>query len=229
MLGLFIVECKAQVCGCKMRIGAVAMACLEASYLCKLAMPCVLCFAATFGYAVGWDKNFIFKAFIFMPMIFMIHLFVPARLALGRASDSKALWDWVVSFAAYYSILFLLQELRDVKGDAKSGRRTLPVLLGAQSFRAMLFVLVAVLSPPGFYGLLEALWAQQPYSALVCTLWNSGFALAILYMLATSDSVKADRLAYKLVVFMYTFGTAPCLYFIVPSVLASEVPLGFSA
>ncbi|CAE7539135.1 unnamed protein product [Symbiodinium necroappetens] len=219
------------VCGCQMCIGAVAMACLAASYLCELAMPCVLCFTATFGYAVGWDKNFIFKAFIFMPMIFMIHFFVPARLALGRASDSKALWDWVVSFAAYYSILFLLQDLRDVKGDAKSGRRTLPVLLGAQSFRAMLFVLVAVLSPPGCYGLLEALWAQQPYSALVCTLWNSGFALAILYMLATSDSVKADRLAHKLVVFlfMYTFGTAPCLYFIVPSVLASEVPLGFSA
>ncbi|OLQ13770.1 hypothetical protein AK812_SmicGene2138 [Symbiodinium microadriaticum] len=141
--------------GCKMRIGAVTMACLAASYLCELAMPCALCFAATFGYAVGWDKNFIFKAFIFMPMIFMIHFFVPARLALGRASDSKALLDWVVSFAAYYSILFLLQDLRDVKGDAKTGRRTLPVLLGAQSFRAMLFVLVAVLSPPGFYGLLE--------------------------------------------------------------------------
>ena len=205
------------------------MACLAVSSHYDQAVLCMLCFAATFGYAVGWDKNFIFKAFIFMPMVFMIHIFVPTRLALGRASDSKALRDWVVSFAAYYSVPFLLQDLRDVNGDAKSGRRTLPVLLGAQNFRDMLFVLVAVLSPPSLYGLLEALWAQQPHSALVCTLWNSLFAIAILYMLATGDSVEADRLAYKLVVFMYTFGTAPCLYFIVPSVLASAVQPGLSA
>ena len=222
-------DCKAQVSGCKTRIAAVAMTCLAVSSHYDQAVPCMLCFAATFGYAVGWDKNFIFKAFIFMPMVFMIHIFVPTRLALGRASDSKALRDWVVSFAAYYSVPFLLQDLRDVNGDAKSGRRTLPVLLGAQNFRDMLFVLFAVLSPPSLYGLLEALWAQQPHSALVCTLWNSLFAIAILYMLATGDSVEADRLAYKLVVFMYTLGTAPCLYFIVPSVLASEVQPGLSA
>ncbi|CAE7216084.1 unnamed protein product [Symbiodinium sp. CCMP2592] len=207
--------------GCKIRCGIVAMACLAASYFYSLALPCMLCFLATFGYTVGWDKNFIFRGFVFMPMIFMIHFLVSMRLALGPSSDSKALLNWAVTFAAYYTVPFLLQDLRDLEGDAKVGRRTLPVLLGARNCRATLFVLIAVLSPPGFYRLLEALWAQQASLASVCTLWNSLFIIAILYMLATGDCVKAHRLAYKLVVFMYTFGTAPCLYFIVPSVLES--------
>ncbi|CAE7888643.1 unnamed protein product [Symbiodinium necroappetens] len=207
--------------GCKIRCGLVAIACLAASYLYSLLIPCMLCFLATFGYTVGWDKNCIFRGFVFMPMVFMIHFQVSMRLALGPSSDSRALLHWAVTFAAYYSIPFLLQDLRDLEGDAKGGRRTLPVLLGARNFRATLFVLLAVLSPPGFYRLMGALVAQQASLALVCALWNSLFLIAILYMLATGDGVKAHRLAYKLVVFMYTFGTAPCLYFIVPSVLAS--------
>mmetsp|Transcript_27860 Transcript_27860/g.65427 ORF Transcript_27860/g.65427 Transcript_27860/m.65427 type:complete len:356 (-) Transcript_27860:371-1438(-) len=211
------------VWGCKMRCGAAAIACLAASYLYDLAIPCVLCFSATFGYAVGWDKNFIFRGFVFMPMIFMIHFFVSMRLALGAAADNKALWDWAATFAAYYSILFLLADLRDLKGDAQVGRRTLPVLLGAHQFRAMLFVLVAVLSPPGFYQMLEALWAQQGIPALACSLWNFLFVITILYMLATGESVKAHCFAYKPEAGTHTPGTAPCFYFIVPSVLASEV------
>ena len=111
------------------------MACLAASYFYSLALPCMLCFLATFGYTVGWDRNFIFRGFVFMPMIFMIHFLVSTRLALGPSSDSKALLHWAVTFAAYYTIPFLLQDLRDLEGDAKVGRRTLPVLLGAQNFR----------------------------------------------------------------------------------------------
>ena len=95
-----------------MRCGAVAIVCLAASYLYDLLIPCALCFSATFGYAVGWDKNFVFRGFVFMPMIFMIHFFVSMRLALGPAADNKALWDWAGNFAAYYSILFLLASLQ---------------------------------------------------------------------------------------------------------------------
>ncbi|CAE7668469.1 ypfD [Symbiodinium sp. KB8] len=181
------------VWGCKMRCGAVAIVCLAASCLYDLVIPCALCFSATFGYAVGWDKNFIFRGFVFMPMIFMIHFFVSMRLALGPAADNKALWDWAGNFAAYYSILFLLADLRDLKGDAQVGRRTLPVLLGAHQFRAMLFVLVTVLSPPGFYRMLEALWAQQEIPALACSFWNFLFVITILYMLATGESVKVGQ------------------------------------
>ena len=182
-------------------------------------LPCVLCFSATFGYAVGWDKNFVFRGFVFMPMIFMIHFIVATRLALGPASENKALWEWAALFAAYYTVPFLLADLRDVLGDAEVGRRTLPVLLGAGRFRAMLFVLVAMLSPRAFQQMLAAVWAEQAVLAWACLLWNFMFVVAILYFLATGDSRREHILAYKLVVCMYTFGTAPCFYFIIPATL----------
>ncbi|CAE7196399.1 unnamed protein product [Symbiodinium natans] len=203
--------------GCKVRYGIVSVAFLLAGMHNKQTFPCVLWFLDVLGYVVQWDKNWFFKTFVFMPVAVMANIMLPASLVVG---SQPAVLEWVAVYALFWTVPFMVQDLKDMEGDCKTGRTTLPLMMGEKHFRAMLFCLIGIGSP-------LALWQLvAPHSgaskAWLCILWNLPYVFVILYRLAFKSGPEAHRLTYKFVELMFVFGTPLCMFFVLPTIVVSE-------
>lgn len=107
-------------------------------------------------------------------------------------SASKQFWMWMV--AIWIGVLANIQDFRDMKGDAKSKRKTLPIVMGHSNARIVMSI-VSVIAGLILYHLMNR-FNTKPIArgvniAILC--WH--FLLAARLVLTRSRS--ADSITYK--------------------------------
>jgi 4-hydroxybenzoate polyprenyltransferase len=130
---------------------------------------------------------------------------------LGAAWSMAAAWSpMAVRLMAYVSVVFgatlHLQDFRDVPGDAATGRRTLPIALGAVRARWVVAASIAVmpiLTRLAFTG------AYEPTSLrLMVETWLGALNLGVAGRLLLLRTPDADDITYRLHTFWFCSITA---------------------
>jgi 4-hydroxybenzoate polyprenyltransferase len=92
--------------------------------------------AIIFGYHyLGGHKHPLGKN-VWISMGLFPLLAAPWQLVTG-SPPAGAVWTWFAQLAFMGGLMMAQSDLRDVEGDAKIGRRTLPLVIGEGKFRAL--------------------------------------------------------------------------------------------
>jgi 4-hydroxybenzoate polyprenyltransferase len=165
--------------------------------------------AIIFGYHyLGGHKHPLGKA-TWMPLGVFPMLAAPWQIGAG-SPPTGAVWTWFAQLAFMGGLMMLQQDLRDLEGDAKIGRRTLPMVMGEGKFRA-LSAAVYVVAPFFFQATMLSGKSGVTSVALAATLFNGLWYMA--YRTSMLRSREADRLTYRL--FCYWF----CYMMVFPLVM----------
>jgi len=91
----------------------------------------------------GLDKNWITKNFVSMGLGTAAQLGAAWQI-IGPLSPSAIIWISLISF--WVGLTSCTQDFRDVVGDRKTGRKTLPIVAGDQNARIITIVFWAIMS-----------------------------------------------------------------------------------
>lgn len=92
----------------------------------------------------GWSKHWFSKNMLVMPTGLVALLAPPWEFVTPL---TPLIWRWIITLAIAVGITINLQDLRDIAGDRRTGRRTMPIAWGegiARIALSVLFVLLAV-------------------------------------------------------------------------------------
>jgi len=98
---------------------------------------------------------------------------------------------WMVMIPLLTFILIPVQDLRDIEGDSKIGRRTLPILIGAFKTRMYLLFAFGIAAPIVLYSLLAV-----SYWGTVCWVVNTVISLMLAYRTVFLTTKEADHDTY---------------------------------
>jgi 4-hydroxybenzoate polyprenyltransferase len=110
-------------------------------------------------------------------------------------------WRWIVFIAAAVFVLISIQDLRDLEGDRREGRRTFPVVFGEQRTRWFLAASFALL-PIGVHSWLLLPLGLTP-AVLACDLLHAILSLVIAARVLVCRSPQADHQTYLLFTYWY--------------------------
>ncbi|MCA9637951.1 MAG: UbiA family prenyltransferase [Myxococcales bacterium] len=146
----------------------------------------------------GWDRHWLTKN------LGQVGLGSIAQLAAAwdiAAPTTPCPWSWVLALSGTLGVAMLIQDFRDVAGDAAAGRRTLPLVVGDRPARA-LCVLVLVALPLILHVALIAGGGVTPLGAL----FDGSVAALSLWIarrLWTRRSPEEDDRTYRLLPRLY--------------------------
>lgn len=115
-------------------------------------------------------------------------------------------WRWILCIAAAIFVLVPVQDLRDIKGDRRSQRRTLPLVLGEERARWLLAASFALL-PLVVHSVLMLPLGLSP-AVIVCDLLLAVFGLVIAGRILLFRSPHADHQTYLLFTYWYCLALA---------------------
>lgn len=110
------------------------------------------------------------------------------------------IWTWLLVIFGMWTLLGSIQDLRDLKGDAATGRKTLPVVLGDANTRIYLsagFLLLPIV--------LHVVVAPRPF-VWTMVIWDiifGGMSLMIAIRTFKLRTPKADNKTYKLFTLLF--------------------------
>lgn len=87
----------------------------------------------------GLDKHWLLKNLVFITLGTMTQMGAAWEIVQPLAEDS---WRIILTVSVLFGVTLNLQDLRDVGGDKKAGRKTLPIVIGVLSTRWVLCVAV---------------------------------------------------------------------------------------
>lgn len=115
-------------------------------------------------------------------------------------------WRWVFTMALGVFFLVGLQDLRDVVGDKKSGRRTLPIVYGMMPVRIVLAIGFAV--QPVIVHVLLVIPAGLSVSHWLCSIILGLCSFYIAYRILCYHTPEADHNTYMLYNYWYCLALA---------------------
>lgn len=149
----------------------------------------------------GWDKNWITKNFVSMGLGTAAQLGAAWQI-IGPFSSSAIIWISLISF--WVALTSCTQDFRDVEGDRKTGRKTLPILVGDQNARIITMSFWAIMSLSVgivYFQLQEGLF----WLDLALILPALATHLYIMYRLWFLRSPKADGKTYLIQCLLYCY------------------------
>eukprot|EP01111_Echinosteliopsis_oligospora_P019529 TRINITY_DN9492_c0_g1_i1.p1 TRINITY_DN9492_c0_g1~~TRINITY_DN9492_c0_g1_i1.p1 ORF type:complete len:286 (+),score=38.99 TRINITY_DN9492_c0_g1_i1:153-1010(+) len=140
-------------------------------------------FLGIFLYTMAWiatqaiynytsmSKHWFSKNIIFISVSIICQLSAAWLISSSSIPDVAQMWIFFLAFLE--CVTFLAQDMRDVEGDRKIGRNTLPVAIGIDYCRSALFCIFLVLCPFSllFY-LLTLRFLVAVCCAFFCSMWR---------------------------------------------------------
>jgi hypothetical protein len=117
-------------------------------------------------------------------------------------------WRWILTLAVVFSLPMRIEDVRDMDGDRRAGRTTLPLLIGHWPVR-LWFALVSVLLPAVLHLLLFAPSPAGVTAVIACdaVMVTMNWTAAALTLAIRTP--KADRVSYQLHCLTY-FAAVTC-------------------
>ncbi len=146
----------------------------------------------------GWDRHWLTKN------LGQVGLGSIAQLAAAweiAAPTTPCPWSWVLALSGTLGVAMLIQDFRDVAGDAAAGRRTLPLVLGDGAARGLCVLVLAAL-PLVLHVALIAGGGVTPLEALFDGS-VAALSLWIAWRLWTRRSSDEDDRTYRLLPRLY--------------------------
>lgn len=110
-------------------------------------------------------------------------------------------WQWILVIAGVVFLLISVQDLRDLDGDRRIGRRTFPLVFGENQTRFFLAACFALLP------VVVHRWLMQPaglsWILIVCDLALAALSLGISARLLRYRTARADHQTYLLFTYWY--------------------------
>ncbi|GGV55498.1 UbiA family prenyltransferase [Streptomyces spectabilis] len=116
-------------------------------------------------------------------------------------------WHWVLILVVGFNLPLMFEDVRDMDGDARIGRRTLPLLIGHWPVRIWFALIMAAL-PLVLHIMLFAPTNAGPIATATCTLSTTALSWTAAVRALLLRHVKADRITYQLYTFTYAAALA---------------------
>ncbi|MET9644803.1 UbiA family prenyltransferase [Streptomyces syringium] len=166
---------------------------------------------------LGWATGTLLWALLWQAVIVGLHLlsdprfyFVvkPPAMQIGIICQTAAAWQlvapldrtgwtWALTTGIGYNIAMIFEDVRDMDGDRRIGRRTLPLLIGHWPVRIWFAVVLSGL-PFALYILLFAPSGADVTATAVCTLVVTAMNWTVAARSLLRRNKRADRATYQL-------------------------------
>ncbi len=176
---------------------------------------------------LGWALGVLEWTLLWQAVIISIYLLArprdylwakPIAMLLGTIAQLAAAWQlvtpldaagwkWVLTISIVFNLPLRFEDVRDIEGDRRIGRRTLPLITGHWPVRIW-FAAVLIGLPFALYFLLFAPSPTSTTATAICTL-----IIALMSWTAATHSlvrhtVRADRITYQLYCLTYAAALA---------------------
>jgi 4-hydroxybenzoate polyprenyltransferase len=116
-------------------------------------------------------------------------------------------WRWIIVLAIAFNLPLRFEDIRDVEGDKKLGRITLPMLIGEWPIRIW-FALTVAAVPFALHVLLYTHSSAGRWQIWICDAVMASICWAAAIRSLTIQGYRADRITYLLYTFAYCASTA---------------------
>jgi 4-hydroxybenzoate polyprenyltransferase len=149
-----------------------------------------------------WSSNWFWKS-VLVAVLMLAELAAAWQIIMPITSFA---WAWIALVVTAWTFVGHLQDMRDIEGDAATGRKTLPILLGESVTRWQ--ICLGFLTLPIASHLLMQ-WANASIANLI--LWDVILAIlcgAIAWRILKRRSAAADHKTYMIFTYWYCAVTA---------------------
>ena len=111
----------------------------------------------------GMDKHWFTRNCITMPLAYLLVGWAAWSIVYGSTWMNQDYTMFTAVMALYIAATMNLQDLRDVKGDSKSGRKTMPIQFGMHAARVIISCSFTIMIFVSYL----AIWNQYMYSVVI--------------------------------------------------------------
>jgi 4-hydroxybenzoate polyprenyltransferase len=163
-----------------------------------------LALVACYTYA-DWHRNWVTRNMVFIAVGVVAELAPAWRIVAPLTSTA---WLWIAVLAVQAGILATTQDMRDIAGDARAGRRTAPIVFGEPAVRWTLAGLYLALPVVCHIVLLSSARTGPGYAVLAVQYLMS---IVVAVRLVTLRNPRSDHLTYQTYCYWYSLMCAALL------------------
>lgn len=164
--------------------------------------------ATVFHNRLGGHRHWFTKNCVTMSLGTLAQL--GAAWELVHGSMTPGAWLWAVGISLWVGVTVHLQDFRDIEGDRRVRRRTLPIVLGAAKARGVVAAAVVLM---GLVSLVSLLYLAHSAAARLCTAVIVGWHAWLVVRLLLLRSRESDHRTYKSLCYLYCVILASGVFF----------------